>query len=257
MLHKIDTIYEIYFAIADRLKEEDTKHPPSLLYRSEIVLIGMIYALKGTSFTRFYDWFSDLEVLNLPERSRLTRLIEKYEKYTERFLSEETLFNITDSIGVEIIKPIRENRSEESKKVSKKGLSNHRWIVGRKINVVINEKCEIVIRQHTTQNECDNTFDDDIEKVNGIVLADGNYPRRNGQTPKNMKICARGKWNERMCVETLFSLWTRVCNMKQSFHRTVRGFEVKAHYLCALTNVLIKLNDKFGFKHLSMVQWAF
>ena len=55
MLHKIDTIYEIYFAIADRLKEEDTKHPPSLLYRSEIVLVGMVYALKGTSFTRFYD----------------------------------------------------------------------------------------------------------------------------------------------------------------------------------------------------------
>ena len=122
---------------------------------------------------------------------------------------------------------------------------------------MINEKCEIVTRQRAAQNVCDNTFDEDLEKVNEIVLADGNYPKKDGRTPKNMKICSKGKWNKRMRVETLFSLWTRICNMKQSFHRTVRGFEVKSHYLCALINVLIGLNDICGFKHLSIVQWAF
>ena len=194
MLHKIDTIYLIHIAIADRLKGDDVKHPLPTLYLSEIVLLGMLFVLKETSFTRFYEWFSDLRILKLPERRRLTRLIEKYEKYKERFLAEETLFNITDSFGVEIIKPIRENRSEESKQVAKKGQSNHRWIVGRKINIVINEKCEIVARQHATQIVCDNIFDDDIEKVNGIVLADENYPKKDSLTPKNIKICKKGEW---------------------------------------------------------------
>jgi len=228
MLHPIDTIYLIHFAIADELKKEDVKHPLSTLYLSEIILLGMLFVLKGTSFRRFYNWLSSMEIMKLPERSRLMRIIQKHHFVTERFLAKETLFNITDSFGVEIIKPIRENRSHESKEVSKKGLSNHRWIVGRKINVVINEKCEVVIRQHATQNVCDNTFDDDIEKVNGIVMSDGNYIRRDGKTPLNMKVCGKGTWNERMCVETLFSLWTRICNMKQSFHRTMGRFEAKA-----------------------------
>jgi len=107
-------------------------------------------------------------------------------------------------IFYEIIRPIREMRSEQSKEVSKKGQSNHRWIVGRKINDVINERCDIEKRHHATQNVCDNTFDDNIEKVNSIVLSDGNYKKRNGETPLNMKICKKGSWNERMRVETLF-----------------------------------------------------
>ena len=257
MLQQIDTIYLMYFAITETLKEEDAKHPLSHLYVSEILLAGMLYALRGVSFRRFYRWFKELNILRTPERSRLERLIIHYRSYTDKFLAEESLFNITDSFGVEIIKPIRENRSRQSKNVSKKGQSNHRWIVGRKINVIINQKYEIISMQHETQNVCDNIFDDAIAVVKGIVLADGNYRKKDNQTPENIKICPKGRWNERMGVERLFSLWTRVCDAKESYHRTVKGFDAKARYLCALTNILLKLNDEYGFKHLSMVQWAF
>ena len=118
----------MHFAIADRLKGEDVKYPLSTLCLYEIILLGMLFVLKGTSFTRFYDRFSDFGILRLSERSRLTRLIEKNEKYTERFFSEETLFNITDSIGLKIIKPIRENRSNESGEVAKNGVSEGKSI---------------------------------------------------------------------------------------------------------------------------------
>jgi hypothetical protein len=59
-----------------------------------------------------------------------------------------------------------------------------------------------------------------------------------------------------MGIETLFSLWTRICNMKKSFHRTVTGFKAKIWYLAALTNIVIRKNEELGFTRLSMVQWS-
>ena len=168
-------------------------------------------------------------------------------------------FNVIDSFGVEVIHPAQEARSTQSQRVSRKGKSNRRWIVGRKTNVTMNGELEIVDYQENTANVCDNTFDEPFtEKQEQIYLTDKGYRKQElyGGTPPTFKICASGTWNERMWIERLFSLWTRICGMKHSFHRSVKGFQAKLAYLVALTNIVFRLNESLGFHKCSLAQWA-
>ena len=151
--------------------------------------------------------------------------------------------------------PIREGRSEQSKAVSGKGKSNHRWIVGRKVAVTINQNYEVVKVTDEKDNVCDNSFDEEHKETADINLTDQGFKKKEG-TPENFKICKKGQWNERMGVETLFSLWTRILNMKKSFHRTTEGFRAKLSYMIALTNIIVEKNEELGFAKFSMVQWS-
>lgn len=255
MLQEDTIIIALYLGICEILGEEDYKHTQGKLYLSEIILCGLLFALKGGSFRRFYNWMRRRKLMNLPERSRLQRLLITHQSKCNQFLSHPTILNVMDSFGVEVIHPIREGRSNQSQMVSRKGKSNRRWIVGRKLNVAINSELEVVNVHDETANVCDNRFNKHYQKVNGIILTDQGY-RQKGGVPKNFKICNQGRWNDRMCIERLFSLWTRICGMKHSFHRSVRGFKAKVSYLAALTNLVFKLNGEFGFNKFSMVQWA-
>ncbi len=254
MLQEDDIIVYLLTAIELALGTNDKRHPLGKLYLSEIMLCGVLFALKGGSFRRFHPWLRKRNMLNLPERSRLCRLLIKYRKLCNQFLSGETFFNVIDSFGVEIIHPAREGRSQQSQSVSRKGRSNHRWIVGRKINVAINGELEIVDYQDGTANISDNNFDEYYEKKDEyIYLTDKGYRKqaKYGGTPKNFKICTTGTWNERMWIERLFSLWTRICAMKHSFHRSIDGFKAKVSYLVALTNMVFRLNETLGFNKFS------
>lgn len=256
MLQDDDIILHLFCAVADFLREEDFKHPQAKLYLSEIILVGVLFALKGTSFRRFYKWLLKRRLFaELPERSRLQRLTIGKSKYCNQFLSSPTFFNILDSFGIEVIHPIREGRSGQSKSVSKKGVSNHRWIVGRKLAVTINQQLQVVKLSDDTANVSDTIFDDSHEFDSGITLTDQGFKKKAG-TPHTFKICPKGRWNERMAIETLYSLWVRICNAKKSFHRSVAGFKAKVAYLVSLSNLIIRLNEKLGFTRLSMVQWA-
>ena len=260
MLREDDIIWYLLTAIVETLGRKDKKHPLGKLYLSEIIVCGVLFALKGGSFRRFYAWLDQRNILNLPERSRLCRLLITYRNVCNQFLSSETFFNVIDSFGVEIIHPVREKRSKQSQQVSQKGKSNKRWIVGRKINISINGTVEITDYQDDTANVCDNTFDEQYEtKDDAIYLTDHGYRRqeKNGGTSENFKICKKGTWNnERMWIERLFSLWVRICGMKHSFHRSVKGFQAKVAYLVALTNIVFRLNESLGFHKCSLVQWA-
>lgn len=255
MLQEYTIIIALFCAIAEKLADKDKRHPLAKLYLSEIILCGVLFVLKGSSFRQFYTWLKRRNLLNLPERTRLQRLLIKYRHTCNRFLSDPTLFNVMDSFGIEIIHPIREGRSEQSRQVSKKGKSNYRWVVGRKINLAINGNLEVIGYQDETANVCDNHFNKHYRETDGIMLADNGYREKAG-APDNFKICQRGTWNERMLAETLFSLWTRICKMKYSFHRTIEGFKAKVAYLVTLTSLVFSLNPKLGFNKLSMVQWA-
>lgn len=46
-----------------------------------------------------------------------------------------------------------------------------------------------------------------------IVLAERGYYRKHNQ-PENLKICRCGEWNDRMLIETVFSLLSQVCKLK-------------------------------------------
>jgi hypothetical protein len=256
MLHpEEDIIIGIYCAISDVLGDKDFRHPQGRIWLSEIVLIGVLWALKGGGFLGFYRWFTRRELLPLPERSRLQKLLKAHAQTCKEFLAKPTFFNSMDTFGIEIIRPIREGRSTQSAAVSRKGKSGHRWIIGRKICVRINEHGEIVLFDDDTANVCDQIFNHLAEDPHSLTLADQGFRCAKG-IPDTMKICARGQWNERMMVETLFSLWERICNAKRIFVRSVKGFKTRIAYLVAFTNIAIRLNKNKGQEPLAFAHYA-
>src|SRR5581483_2459909 len=71
-----------------------------------------------------------------------------------------------------------------------------------------------------TMNTPDNEFHELIQQFSGrsIVLADDGF-RKKGGVPENGKRCPKGCWNDRMSIETSFSLLTVICGLKRMFHR--------------------------------------
>src|SRR5499433_1030578 len=110
------------------------KHPEARLWPSEVVTLGLLHALKGGGNRPFYRWLTrDYRPLfpHLPERTRLFRLLKTHHNWTQVFLAAPTVLGVIDTYGIELIHPIREGRSPQQ--IGRKGLSNHRWIVGGKL----------------------------------------------------------------------------------------------------------------------------
>lgn len=115
-------------------------HPQAKLAPSEVVTLGLLFALKGSGTRVFYRWAKrDLKPLfpKLPERTRLFCLLAAHHDGTQVFLASPTVLGICDSYGIELVHPMREGRSETQ--IGKKGKSNHRWIVGAKLALVLNQ----------------------------------------------------------------------------------------------------------------------
>lgn len=93
-----------------------------------------------------------------------------------------------------------------------------------------------------------------------IVLTDSHFHSRDGKDPENMKVCKRGRWNERMLVETVFSMMTRVFKFKKVTHRVWEYFKMRVAFTMAAFNLLaswrgLKADDK-GFVRLSIVEFC-
>lgn len=217
----VDFITEL-FSIIDEALQDVRKHSQAKLYLSEVVTIAILFALKGGHSRAFYRWLKknwQAEFPNLPHRGCLLRLLVSHQRLTTRFLADPTLLGVIDSYGIELIHPIREGRSEQQ--IGKKGLSNKRWIVGGKLCLLLNRFGLIVDWDFGTANQYDADFQPLIEKVvdQMIVLADSHFHAAEGDPP-NLKIYARGTWNDRMVVETVLSMLTTVSHLKKVFHRT-------------------------------------
>jgi hypothetical protein len=220
------------------------KHSQARLWPSELVTIGLLFALKGGYFRAFYRWLKrDYEPLfvKLPHRTRLQRLLATHQDWCDLFLAGPTFFTVIDSYGIELIHPIREGRSPCQ--MGKKGKSNWRWIVGMKLCWLINDCGQIVRWGWATANVHDQVFLPLVQELEGqtIVLSDTGFSRAAG-IPANLKLCPRGTWNERMLVETALSLVTTVCGLKKVFHRTQRYFQARLAYVTAMFNALLALN---------------
>jgi hypothetical protein len=73
-----------------------------------------------------------------------------------------------------------------------------------------------------------------------IVLADFGFRDKEG-VPENMKICKKGTWNERMCVETVFLMLTIVCDLKRIRHRLSEYIQARLAYVTEMLNILLDL----------------
>ena len=73
-----DIIIHIFCLVDDRMPAVK-KHPQAKLYPSELVTIGILFALKGGHFRAFYRWLKrDYDALfgGLPDRTRRLRLLK-------------------------------------------------------------------------------------------------------------------------------------------------------------------------------------
>src|SRR5438128_7769420 len=72
-----------------------------------------------------------------PDGRRLFRLPKTHQDWTQLFLATPTVLGVIDTYGIELIHPMREGRSPQQ--IGRKGLSNHRWIVGGKLCLLLNQ----------------------------------------------------------------------------------------------------------------------
>jgi hypothetical protein len=234
-----EIIIRLFCIVADRL--HDVKpHRNANLHPSEIVTIGLLYALKGNGYRAFYRWLSSNWrhfFPKMPDYTRMLRLMRDYNHLTDRWLQEPTFFTVMDSYGIELIHPIREGRSP--KQVGGKGKSNHRWIVGIKLVPMLNNRGEIVDWSWASADTHDQHFRSIATKFDGetITLTDTGFSKA-GAPPSNIKLCKRGTWNERMIIETFNSLATVLFHAKRIRQRVTAHIEARLAYLIALANIL-------------------
>ena len=229
------------FCRVDEAMPEARKHPLSKLYPSEVVALGMLQALRGEGLRAFHRWVcKELRSLfpRLPERSRLGRLLEQHAAWAKRFLAQPTFFGVCDSYGIELVHPWRERRARRL--LARKGKSLHRWIIGAKVAVLLNSRGEIVSFALDGANVHDTRFHHLITPFENtmVVLADqGFHAKKNN--PANLRVCRKGRWNERMLIETVFSLFTVVLRLKKLTYRRTNPLLARLAYTCAIFNLCI------------------
>ncbi len=256
-----DFIIELFFRIDEELKDVK-KHPQAKLHPSEVITLAFLFALKGVGNRAFYRWLRRdyLELFpQLPERTRLFRLFLRHARLTDKFLAEPTVLGVIDAYGIELIHPVREGRSAQQ--FGRKGLSNHRWIVGGKLCLLLNQDGLVVAWDCDTANVYDAAFHPLIEQFADemIVLSDTGFNLKEGN-PKNLKLCRRGTWNVRMVVETVLSMLTVISDFKRVKHRVWKYFKMRLGYTMTMFNVLASWYglqyDKDGILHLSIAEFS-
>src|SRR5438876_2346218 len=197
-------ITALFYEVDEQLRALP-KHPEAHLWPSAVVTLGLLHALKGVGNRAFSRWLTrDYRALfpRLPERTRLFRLFRTHQAWTQVFLATPTVLGVIDTYGIELIHPMREGRSPQQ--IGRKGLSNHRWIVGGKLCLVLKQWGLIVAWACATANGADNPFQGLIRQFEErmIVLSDTAFHAAEGD-PTNLKLCQRGAWEDRMLVETV------------------------------------------------------
>jgi len=224
--------------------------------------LSHLHALKGVGNRTCYRWLTrDYRALFplLPERTRLFRLFTTHQNWTRAFLATPTVLGGIDTYGVELIHPIREGRSPQQ--IGRKGLSNHRWIVGGKLCLLLNQYGLVAAWACDTANVPDQTFQWLIRQFEGrmIILSDTGFHAAEGD-PSNLKLCQRGEWNDRILVETVLSVLTLVCHLKKVMHRGWAYFQARLAYTMAAFNVLVQWYgfqpNASGFVPLSMAEFS-
>ena len=174
-------------------------------------------------------------------------------------MAAPTVLGVIDTYGIELIHPIREGRS--SQQIGRKGLSNHRWIVGGKLCLVLNQYGLVVAWECATANVADNTFQWLIRQFEErmIILSDTAFHAAAGD-PANLTRCQRGEWQDRLLVETVLSMLTLVSHFKKAMHRVWGYVEARLAFTMAAFNVLVQWHglrpNAYGFVPLSIAEFS-
>jgi hypothetical protein len=257
-----DFIIHLFCRVDDDMPDI-VKHTQAHLYPSELVTIGLLFALKGVGCRAFYRWFSrNFRSLfpRLPERTRLFRALKTHRGWTQSFLAAPSLLGLADSFGIELLHPRREGRSDQQ--IGRKGLSNRRWIVGGKLCVLLNHLGLVVGWDCDTAHVYDSSaFQALVDSVADqmVVFVDPHFVKH-GWSPAHLKVCKRGDWNSRMLIETFLSMLTLISHFKHFSQRVWAYFEMRLAFTMAMFNLLVQWHgldpDENGFVHLSLAEFS-
>jgi hypothetical protein len=234
----IQIFYEVDSSLPPLFKEAHEK-----LYPSEVITIGILFALKGGYFRAFYRWLKrDWDGLfgGLPERTALQRQLRDQPVHTDKLLAQPSVLNVVDSYPIELIFPIREGRSAQQ--IGRKGRDKGRWSIGVKLGWALNVVGQGCTWGWTTLNRPDQDFLDWLGEFEeqAVMMADWGFRCADG-VPNNIKLCKKGTYNDRMVIETSFSLLTVVAHAKQMHHRLEDYMEARLAYTVALFNICLRL----------------
>src|SRR5262249_50437852 len=239
------TTWDLIIALCDHVDEQlhALPNPPEApLWPREVVTLGLLHALKGVGNRAFHRWLTrDYRSLfpHLPERTRLFRLFKTHQDWPRAFLAAPTVLGGIDTYGSELIHPIREGRSPQH--IGRTGLSNHRWIVGGKLCLLLNQSGLVVGGDGAPAHGPDNTLQWLMRPVDGrmLVLSDTGFPTAEGD-PANLKLCQRGEWQDRRLVEPVLSMLTLVCHFQKVMHRGWAYCQARLAFTMAAFNVLVQ-----------------
>ena len=258
----VEFISELFYRM-DNAMPKAKKHSQASLFPSEVVTLAILFALKGVGNRAFYRWLSrDYRPLfpKLPERTRLFRLFNTHQPWTQDLMATPSLIGVVDTYGIELIHPRREGRSDQQ--IGKKGVSNKRWIVGCKLGYVLNHLGLIVDWDVDTANVYDGSaFQDLVERNESdmVLFSDEGFVKKDWH-PDNLKICKRGEWNSRMIVETVLSMLTLVNHFKKVMHRKWAYLKSRLAFTIAMFNLLVQWDgiqvDEFGCVHFSLAPFS-
>lgn len=224
------------------------KRPDARLHESEMVTIGVLFAVRGGPYRPFSRWLTANDgslVPALPDLTRLLRLLRWWSAETDEFLATPSCLPVADACGIEVRHLRREGRSLQH--VGKQGVSNGRWIIGVNVGWVIKNAGKIVMWPWDTAKVSDRECCDRALASNHetIVLGDDGV-RERGAPHEHMLFCAKGAWNERYIIETDVR-WACVrCNTKNIDHRKASSIDARLGSLAALINGLLDMTPKNG-----------
>jgi hypothetical protein len=167
------------------------------------------------------------------------------------------VLGVIDTYGIKLIHPMRAGRSPQQ--IGRKGLSTHRWMVGGKLCLVLNQWGLIVAWECATANVSDKTFQWLMRQCEEqmLILSDMGFHAAAGD-PANLKLCQRGECQDRMLVETVLSMLTLVSHCKKVMHRVWASFHARLAFPMAAFNVLVQWHglrpNASGFVPLSMAE---
>ena len=224
--------------------------------------MGLLHALKGGTNRAFSWWLTrDYRPLfpRFPERTRLFRLFAIHHDWTQVFLAAPTVLGGIDTYGIKLIHPMREGRTPQQ--IGRKGVSNHRWMIGGKRCLLLNQWGVIVGWACATATVAENTLQWLVRQCEEqmIVLSDMAFHAAEGD-PANLKRCPRGAWEDRMLVETVLSMLTLVCHCTKVMHRVWTYFHAHLAFTMAAFTILAQWHgfqpSASGLIPLSMAEFS-
>jgi hypothetical protein len=137
------------------------------------------------------------------------------------------------------IHPIRAGRS--LRQIGRKGLSNHRWIVGGTLCLLLNQWGLVVAWDGATAHVAGQTFQPLMRPCDGrmMIFSDTAFHAAAGDPP-HLTVCPRGKWHDRMLIETVLSMLTVVSHFTKVMPRVWEYFQARLAFTMAAFHVLVQ-----------------